>query len=53
MIAATKTIKEHDFHKDKDVGGISQTLANERKKTHMSSSFVIFQPLSLRKATGG
>ena len=31
MIAATKMKKGHDFHKDKGVGEISQTLANERK----------------------
>ena len=44
--------KGHDFPKDEDVGEFVQ-LWPMGWKTHMSSSFVLFQPLSLRKATGG
>ena len=43
--------KGHDFHKDR--GGRNCQPWPMREKTHMSSSFVLFQPLSLRKVAGG
>ena len=39
MIAATKMRKGHDFHKDKDVGELSN-LGSMRENTHVSSSLV-------------
>ena len=37
----------HDFPKDKDVEGNLPNLEPKGGKTHVSSSFVLFQPLQL------
>ena len=51
MIAETKMRKGHDFHKDK--GGEIVKPWPMREKTHVPSSLVLFQPLSLKMAAGG
>ena len=48
MITTTKMRKGLDFQKDKDVGGICQTLANERK-IPMCLLFLVFPTTFIKK----